>query len=427
MFWAYSADGRGAVPLPKPRPVDAPGVQDSRGGQREKNNLPRSGGPEAEPSSADEKASEQTTNEKAAHKPAEPPPSPCRLALTEAIAIAPSLPPIRGPGACGGEDLVRLEAVVLAGGKRVPMKPAAILRCTMASAIADWVRSDMAALAEKLGSGLSEVDNFDSFECRGRNRIKGAQLSEHGKANALDVRGVKLASGRFISLTDRSESREVREQVLLSVCKRFATVLGPGSDWYHEDHIHLDLAERRGNYRICQWNVYDPLPAVAPLLPAERPDEAPPREVAGAEHPAQQQSAPVQQQPSQPAPAQQQQAEPQATEAEVAEPVPAAPAAKSKQSKTKAAKAAAKSRAPKSRTPEAATSPTPAESAPSQPDTSEPAASETAQPDTSAQPAEPTPPQPNAAPPAAAKPPPAKKKRKRRQQPSFFGLPLPKF
>ena len=57
-------------------------------------------------------------------------------------------------------------------------------------------------------------------------------------------------------------------------------MLGPGSDWYHEDHIHLDLMERRNNYRICQWNVWDPLPQVAPLLPAERPDDAPPREVA---------------------------------------------------------------------------------------------------------------------------------------------------
>jgi hypothetical protein len=38
--------------------------------------------------------------------------------------------------------------------------------------------------------------------------------------------------------------------------------------------------ERRNNYRICQWDVWDPLPQKAPLLPAERPDEAPPREVA---------------------------------------------------------------------------------------------------------------------------------------------------
>jgi hypothetical protein len=105
-------------------------------------------------------------------------------------------------------------------------------------------------------------------------------LSEHGRANALDVRALKLANGQSISLTDRTVSRETRETVLHSVCARFSTVLGPGSDWYHEDHVHLDLMERRGNYKICQWNVWDPLPQTAPLLPAGRPEEAPPREVA---------------------------------------------------------------------------------------------------------------------------------------------------
>jgi Extensin-like protein C-terminus len=75
-------------------------------------------------------------------------------------------------------------------------------------------------------------------------------------------------------------SREVRETILHSMCARFTTVLGPGSDGYHEDHIHLDLMERHNNYKICQWNVWDPLPQIAPLLPVERPEEAPPRELA---------------------------------------------------------------------------------------------------------------------------------------------------
>jgi len=253
------------IPLPKPRPEEAPKATDEAP-------------PEAEGKSSPDQPS---TN-----KPAEPAPPPekqasaCRLALTEDIAIAPSIPDIRGPGACGGEDLVRLEAIVLPDKRRVAVKPAAILRCTMASAVADWVRKDMVPLATSLGSTISDLDNFDSFECRGRNRIVGAMLSEHGKANALDVRAIKLANGQSIGLTDRTMSREVRERVLHSVCTRFSTVLGPGSDWYHEDHIHLDLAQRRNDYRICQWNVWDPLPQVAPLLPAERPEEAPPREVA---------------------------------------------------------------------------------------------------------------------------------------------------
>jgi hypothetical protein len=209
-----------------------------------------------------------------------PQPSACRLALTEAIAIAPSIPDIHGPGGCGGEDLVRLEAVVLPDLRQVAVQPAAILRCRMASAIAAWVRADIAPLARSLGSAIAGLDNFDSFECRSRNRITGAMLSEHGRADALDVRSFKFADGRTISLTDRSVSRDLRESVLHSVCARFSTVLGPGSDGYHEDHIHLDLMERHNDYRICQWSVWEPLPAIAPMLPLARPPEAPPRAVA---------------------------------------------------------------------------------------------------------------------------------------------------
>ena len=257
-----------AVPLPKPRPAEAPVVE------------PEKPAPEASkpPEASQPPEPAKPVVEEAAPTPA--PPSACRLALTEAVAIAPSIPDIHGVGGCGGEDLVRLEAVVLADNRRVAVKPAAVLRCAMASAVADWIRSDMAPLAAGLGSTLSDLDNFDSFECRGRNRVVGARLSEHGRANALDVRALKLANGQSISLTDRAVPRPLRETVLHSVCARFSTVLGPGSDWYHEDHIHLDLMERRNNYRICQWNVYDPMPVTAPLLPASRPEEAPPREVA---------------------------------------------------------------------------------------------------------------------------------------------------
>ncbi|MEY9883317.1 extensin family protein [Bradyrhizobium sp. USDA 329] len=253
------------IPLPRPRPDEAPKTSDESPPEAERK-------PSADQPSADKPAEATSPSQKQA--------SACRLALTEDIAIAPSIPDIRGPGACGGEDLVRLEAVVLPDKRKVTVKPAAILRCTMASAIADWLRKDMVPLATSLGSPISDLDNFDSFECRGRNRVAGAMLSEHGKANAIDIRAIKLANGQSIGLTDRALSRDVRERVLHSVCARFSTVLGPGSDWYHEDHVHLDLAQRRNDYRICQWNVWDPLPQVAPLLPAERPEEAPPREVA---------------------------------------------------------------------------------------------------------------------------------------------------
>jgi hypothetical protein len=243
------------VPLPRPRPAGAPSAK-------------------AEPSAG---ADEKSTEPPAA---APPPPSACRLALTAAVAIAPSIPDIGGPGGCGGEDLVQLEAVILPDNHQVALKPPAILRCKMAFAVAEWVRADIAALGRTLNGRVADLDNFDSFECRSRNRIAGAQLSEHGRANALDVRSFKFADGRTISLTDRNVRRDIRETILHSACARFSTVLGPGSDGYHEDHVHLDLMERHNDYRICQWYVWDPLPAIAPMLPEPRPAEAPPREAA---------------------------------------------------------------------------------------------------------------------------------------------------
>jgi len=251
---------RAAVPLPKSRPAEAPSAERDKPDKAQQA-APANGKPDQQAAPA-------------------PQPSACRLALTDDIAIAPSIPDIKGEGGCGGEDLVRLEAIVMPDRRRVSVKPAAILRCPMASALAEWIRSDIAPLAERVGSTIADLDNFDSFECRGRNRVVGAKLSEHGRANALDVRAFKFADGSTVSLTDRTVPRGLRESVLHSACTRFSTVLGPGSDGYHEDHIHLDLMERRNNYRICQWDVWDALPPKAPLLPAERPEDAPPREVA---------------------------------------------------------------------------------------------------------------------------------------------------
>lgn len=245
-----------ATPLPRPRPADAPRV-------------------DASPSLAPPRSKED--GRVPAGTPAgEASPSACRRALTEEIAIAPSIPAISGPGDCGGTDLVRLEAVVLSDRSRVAFKPPAILRCTMAAALAEWVRTDLDTFMRAQGARPREIDNFDSYGCRGRNRVTGARLSEHGKANAIDIRGIRMEGDAAFGLTDRGAPPSAREALRASVCARFTTVLGPGSDWHHEDHVHLDLAERRGGFRICQWDIFERPPADPPM-PQERPVEAPAR------------------------------------------------------------------------------------------------------------------------------------------------------
>jgi hypothetical protein len=200
-------------------------------------------------------------------------PSACQLRLAK-IAVFQPLPTLVGPGECGAVDAVHLDAVMLPDQSKVAVTPAGILRCPMAEELARWVREDVAPTATKLGSPLRVLDNFDSYECRGRNRVRGATLSEHGRADAIDVRLFKLADGRSLTLTDVNVDKAWRETIKASVCARFSTVLGPGSDGNHEEHIHLDLAERRNNYKLCEWDVREPPPP--PVAQAE--NAAPPAE-----------------------------------------------------------------------------------------------------------------------------------------------------
>src|SRR5262245_28501433 len=134
--------------------------------------------------------------------PALPEPSACQLRLTKDIAVAAPLQTLDGPGECAVSDAVRLEAVVLPDGSFVSLTPPATLRCGVAEAIVRWVREDLATAVLTLGASLRSVDNYASYHCRGRNNIVGAQLSEHGRANALDIRSVGLRDGRRVALTD---------------------------------------------------------------------------------------------------------------------------------------------------------------------------------------------------------------------------------
>jgi hypothetical protein len=189
-------------------------------------------------------------------------PSPCQMRLRELASFKPA-PTIAGPGECTASDVVTLDAVLLADKSRVALSPPATLRCPMAEAVAQWMINDVAPAIAASGASLRSIETLDSFDCRPRNNVAGAPVSEHGRANALDVRALGVSGGAVLELTSAGTSKPLREKLRESACARFDTVLGNGADAYHESHVHIDLMERHNNYKMCQWEVLDPAEAAA--------------------------------------------------------------------------------------------------------------------------------------------------------------------
>jgi len=169
------------------------------------------------------------------------------------VAVATAENPMAWDNGCTAAAPVRITSFKLKDGKTVDLRPSAILRCTTALTIANWIRDDLSPAAEKLGTRIERIDVASSFACRPRNSVFGSIMSEHGKANAFDIRALHFADGRTVIIENTAGPPDFFAEMRKSACVRFNTVLGPGSDKDHENHLHVDLAERRGGYKMCQW------------------------------------------------------------------------------------------------------------------------------------------------------------------------------
>ncbi|MCK5745390.1 MAG: extensin family protein, partial [Oricola sp.] len=103
---------------------------------------------------------------------------------------------------------------------------------------------------------LTGIRQASTYACRSRNSQPDAKISEHAKGNAVDVATFSFEGHDPLSIKpdQRKGSREESFQMAVraGACLHFTTVLGPGADAYHDDHLHLDLAKRRSGYRLCQ-------------------------------------------------------------------------------------------------------------------------------------------------------------------------------
>ena len=188
-------------------------------------------------------------------------PTACDERLAGLAAIAP-MPRLIGPGACGGAR----HGAARRGAACRPQRASRSSRRRCCAA--RWRNRSPPGSATRrrrasprLGAALRSVENYDDFECRGRNRVLGAKISEHGKGNAIDVRAFTLADGRV----DRLDRHDGRQGVARAACAKAPASVSPRCSGPARTAItraiSISISPSAGHgYRICEWDVREPPP-----------------------------------------------------------------------------------------------------------------------------------------------------------------------
>jgi hypothetical protein len=157
----------------------------------------------------------------------------------------------------------------------VALEPKATLACPLVANVEAWfMESIQPAAMSWFGSPVIEVKQISAYSCRTMNGQPGAAISEHAFGNALDISTFRFADGRELKVRDgwkgRPEEQGFLRTVHAAACERFSTVLAPGADAFHYDHIHVDLARRASGRTVCKPEPMTTRPP-APRMPESVP------------------------------------------------------------------------------------------------------------------------------------------------------------
>jgi hypothetical protein len=131
----------------------------------------------------------------------------------------------------------------------VSVTPAATLACPLVSVLDHWIDTAVQPAALRwFGQPVVEIKQISAYSCRGMVGAGGSGISEHAFGNALDIAAFALSDGRWITVQNgwhgTPEEQGFLRDVHLAACNHFSTVLAPGYNAAHYNHIHVDLMRR---------------------------------------------------------------------------------------------------------------------------------------------------------------------------------------
>ncbi len=178
----------------------------------------------------------------------------CERLFAGKKAIATRLAPITGANGCGIAAPVSLQGLVMPDNRSIRFDPPPVMRCDMAASAVDWSIGAIPSI-ESQGGRVKLIVDAGGYQCRNRNNAIDGKISEHALGDAIDLIGVRFEDGRMLKFSALDNEMTVAQALRETACARFATVLGPGSDGMHENHIHVDLEARRHGGKLCEWNL----------------------------------------------------------------------------------------------------------------------------------------------------------------------------
>jgi hypothetical protein len=139
----------------------------------------------------------------------------------------------------------------------VTLTPTATLACPIVSALDRWVSESVQPAAVRwFGAPVVEIKQISAYSCRGMVGSGGSGISEHAFGNAIDIAAFTFADGRRVTVQEgwhgSPEEQGFLHDVHLAACDNFTTVLAPGYNAAHYNHIHVDLMRRSSGDRPCR-------------------------------------------------------------------------------------------------------------------------------------------------------------------------------
>lgn len=135
-----------------------------------------------------------------------------------------------------------------------------VMRCDAARSLGFWTRDFLrpAAVHLKGAPRLTALQTGPAYNCRDRIGTGAEQpkQSEHAYGSAIDIMGFDFDNDTSLLVQPRNGDGNEAESFLRAArgtaCLLFTTVLGPGTNAAHDNHLHLDMAARNNGWRLCE-------------------------------------------------------------------------------------------------------------------------------------------------------------------------------